>query len=148
MTYTWESATVGDASPIDTIEITAEQIAEYCRAARYENLVYTNQPAARETGLPGIVAPPAMILTCAPVRLKELAAVKGCLLPSQLALNPVSIAMRFQGTLIIPGDIMSFQTRLTHKREADGNRYLTFTVTARKADGELAAEYDAEYRWE
>ena len=66
MIYTWDTAAVGDTAPPTSAEITDQQIADYCRAARYENLVYTNQPAARETGLPGIIAPPAMVLAFAP----------------------------------------------------------------------------------
>ena len=72
---------MGDASPPFTVKVTDEQIADFCRAARYENLVYTNQPAARETGLPGIIAPPAMLFAYAPARLPALIAAQGCAAP-------------------------------------------------------------------
>ena len=148
MTYTWDAATLGDLSPPAAREIADTDIAEYCGAARYENLVYTNQPAARETGLPGIVAPPAMVLAFAPPRLSDVAGARGCSLPPNLPRNPVGITVRFQGILVSHGDIITSQTRLTAKEERSGSRYLTFTVTAHNQDGELVAEYDAEYLWE
>ena len=148
MTYTWDKATIGDASPLYSTEVTDEQIADYCRSARYENLVYTNQPAARETGLPGIVAPPAMVLAFAQPRLPDLAASRGCSLPTNLSLNPVAITIRFQGAFVTPGDIITSQTRLTAKSECEGNNYLTFTITAQNQEGQLVAEYDVEYLWE
>ena len=148
MIYTWNKATIGDSSPPRTTEVTDEQIADYCRAARYENLVYTNQPAARETGLPGIVAPPAMILAFAQPRLADLAAAQGCTLPANLSTNPLGITVRFQGVFVAPGDAITAQTVLTGKDERDGNLYLTFTITAQNPEGAWVAEYDVEYLWE
>ena len=148
MTYTWDQGTVGDTAPPHSVEVTDEQIAAYCRAARYENLVYTNQPAARETGLPGIVAPPAMVLSFAQPQLADLAAARGCSLTSNPSRNPTSISIRFQGVLVTPNDTITSQTRLAGKEEREGSRYLTFTVTAHNQNGELVAEYDVEYLWE
>ncbi len=148
MTYTWDKATVGDTASPHTVEVTDEQIAAYCRAARYENLVYTNQPAARETGLPGIVAPPAMVLSFAQPQLVEVAAARDCSLPADLSRNPTGIAIRFQGVLVTPNDTITAQTQLTAKHEKEGSRYLTFTVTAHNQEGVLVAEYDVEYLWE
>ena len=148
MIYTWETASVGDASPLHSREVSDTEIAEFCRAARYENLVYTNQPAARETGLPGIIAPPAMLLAFAQPRLSELAAARGCNPPDGLPLNPASITIRFRGVFVTPGDTITAQTTLTDKETREGHRYLTFTVTARNQEGELVAEYEVEYLWE
>ena len=148
MTYTWDKATVGDTASPHTVEVTDEQIAAYCRAARYENLVYTNQPVARETGLPGIVAPPAMVLSFAQPQLVEVAAARDCSLPADLSRNPTGIAIRFQGVLVTPNDTITAQTQLTAKHEKEGSRYLTFTVTAHNQEGVLVAEYDVEYLWE
>ena len=148
MIYTWAQATVGDMAPPASREVTDTEIADFCRAARYENLVYTNQPAARETGLPGIVAPPAMALAFAQPRLADLAAARDCVLPPALSPNPVNITLRFQGVFVTHGDTITAQTRLTAKDERDGNRYLTFTTTAHNQEGELVAEYDVEYLWE
>ena len=138
---------MGDTAPPTSVDITDQQIADYCHAARYENLVYTNQPAARETGLPGIIAPPAMVLAFAQPRLAEVAATKGCTLPSGLSLNPVAVTIRFQGIFVTHGDTITAQTALTAKGEREGNRYLIFTVTVHNQDGELVAEYDVEYLW-
>ena len=146
--YTWDIAAIGDTTPPASAEITDQQIADYCRAARYENLVYTNQPAARETGLPGIIAPPAMVLSFAQPRLADLAAAKGCTLPSGLSLNPVGITIRFQGILVTHGDTITAQTVLTAKDEREGGRHLAFTVTAHNQEGALVAEYGVEYLWE
>ena len=148
MTYTWDLAKVGDSAPASSREVTDVEIAEYCRAARYENLVYTNQPAAQETGLPGIVAPPAMILAIAQPQLAGLAAERGCSLPASLSWNPTAIAIRYQGLFVRPGDVITAQTRLAGKTEREGNRYLTFTVEVHNQDGQMVAEYDAEYLWE
>ena len=148
MAYTWDTATVGDAGPPALREVADTDIADYCGAARYENLVYTNQPAARETGLPGIVAPPAMVLAFARPQLAEVATARGCALPDSVSLNPVAVAIRFQGTLVTPGDTITSHTRLAAKEERAGNRYLTFTITAHNQNGELVAEYDVEYWWE
>ena len=148
MTYTWDIAATGDTAPASTVKVSDEQIAEYCRAARYENLVYTNQPAARETGLPGIVAPPAMVLALAPPQLSEVAAARACTLPADLSQNPVSITVRFQGVWVTQGDTITGRTALSGKFERDGDRYLSFTVTALNQRDELVAEYDVEYLWE
>ena len=148
MIYTWDTATIGDTAPATSAEITDQQIADYCRAARYENLVYTNQPAARETGLPGIIAPPAMVLAFAQPQLSGVAADRGCALPDGLSPNPVGITIRFQGILVTHGDTINAQTTLTGKEEREGSRYLTFTVTAHNQEGQLVAEYDVEYLWE
>ena len=147
MIYTWDTAAIGDTAPPTSVDITDQQIADYCHAARYENLVYTNQPAARETGLPGIIAPPAMVLAFAQPRLAEVAAAKGCTLPAGLSLNPVAITIRFQGVFVTHGDAITTQTALTAREEREGNRHLIFTVTAHNQDGELVAEYDVEYLW-
>lgn len=148
MIYTWDRAKVGDTSPPTAAEITDQQIADYCRAARYENLVYTNQPAARETGLPGIIAPPAMVLAFAPPLPASLAAAQGCALPEGLSLNPVGITIRFQGVLVTHGDIITAQTTLAGKEEGEGGRCLTFTIRAHNQERVLVAEYDVEYLWE
>ena len=148
MIYTWDIAAVGDASAPVSAEITDQRIADYCRAARYENLVYTNQPAARETGLPGIIAPPAMVLAFARPQIADLAAARDCTLPVGPSLNPALIAIRFQGTMVIHGDTITARTVLTGKAQREAGRCLTFTVTAHNQEGTLVAEYDVEYLWE
>ena len=79
--YDWDMAQIGDASPPHVVQATPEFIGEFCNVARYENPVYTSRAAAGESGLPGGVAPPAMILALAPLDLTALASAKGCALP-------------------------------------------------------------------
>ena len=79
--YEWESATIGDSAAPYSMEVTEDGVAEYCRAARYENPVYTSLAAAKEAGYLGSVTPPAMLLALAPVQLDGVAAAAGCVLP-------------------------------------------------------------------
>ena len=144
---------MGDASPPFTVEVTDEQIADFCRAARYENLVYTNQPAARETGLPGIIAPPAMLFAYAPDRLPALIAAQGCVPIASVHGEPVepppiNIHIRFQGTTVTPEDTIISQTVLANKYQQGEERFLTFLVTAHNQRGELVGDYDVAYLWE
>ena len=46
--YEWDVAQIGDQSPPYAYEVTADKIADYCRAVRYENPIYVNDAAARE----------------------------------------------------------------------------------------------------
>jgi acyl dehydratase len=143
---------IGDAAPTFVYEVTAEAIAQFCRSARYENLVYTNQPAAQERGLPGIVAPPAMALAYAPVRVSQLlrdAGVSGFgsgELPDGAAPR-VKLEIEFQGSLVVPGDLISSVTSVRDKGEEDEGRYLTLEVIARNQRGELVARIGCTYRW-
>ena len=144
---------MGDASPPFTVEVTDEQIADFCRVARYENLVYTNQPAARETGLPGIIAPPAMLFAYAPARLPALIAAQGYVPMASARGEPVeppptNIQIRFQGTMVTPEDTITSQTVLADKYEQGEERFLTFRVTAHNQRGELVGDYDVTYCWE
>ena len=168
MTYTWSTAQVGDASPPFTVQVTDEQIADFCRAARYENLVYTNQPAARETGLPGIIAPPAMLFAYAPARLPALINAQGCAAPTYptdttqpahseptrpvrgepVEPPPTNIQIRFQGIIVTPEDTITSQTVLADKYERGTERFLVFRVTAHNQRGELVGDYDVAYLWE
>ena len=131
-------------------EVTAEKIVAYCRAARYENLVYNNQPAAREAGLPGIIAPPAMVFAYAPVCLGNLVAAKGCCLPQGLvqwlpADGPVSVD--FESAMVVPSDVISSVTSVDGKCQGDCDRFITFRVEAHNQHGELVAGYLSTYRW-
>ena len=159
---------MGDASPPFTVEVTDEQIADFCRVARYENLVYTNQPAAREAGLPGIIAPPAMLFAYAPARLPALINAQGCAAPTYptdttqpahseptrpvrgepVEPPPTNIHIRFQGTTVTPEDTIISQTVLANKYQQGEERFLTFLVTAHNQRGELVGDYDVTYCWE
>jgi acyl dehydratase len=150
--YSWESADLGDASPPQAVEVTPDSIAEYCRAARYENLVYTNQPAAREAGLPDIVAPPAMLLALAPPRLAEVAAAKGHVLASPpevstTTASPVRLTIQFQGPMVVPGDVVSSVTAVENKFQDETGRFLTFRVRAHNQRGDAVVDYSLTLPW-
>ena len=132
--------------------MTAEKIVEYCHAARYENLAYTSQPAAREAGLPGIIAPPAMVFTYAPLQLAGLAAARGRKLPDGLtrfiqAACPASASIGFQGAMVVPGDAISSVTSVQDKLQQQEDRLATIQVVARNQRGGLIADYSLTCRW-
>lgn len=150
--YSWEIADFGDAAPPQVVEVTPESIVEYCRAARYESLVYTNQSAAREAGFPDIVAPPAMLLALAPARLEEVAAAKGCVLPSppegsSTIAPPVRLNIQFQGSMAVPGDVVSSGTFVEDKFESEKGRFLTFRVRAHNQRGDPVVDYCLTFLW-
>ena len=132
--------------------MTAEKIIEYCRAARYENLAYTSQPAAREAGLPSIIAPPAMVFTYAPLQLAGLAAARGAKLPGGLrriiqAACPATASIGFQGAMVVPGDSISSVTSVRDKFLQNEDRFATIQVVAHNQRGKLVADYSLTCRW-
>ena len=144
--YPWEVAQVGATAPAQVFQVTAENIAQFCRAAGYENLAYTNQAAAREIGLPGVVAPQAMLFSYAPLRTVELMAAKGGVASQATPQNPeplpfVRTAIDFQGVMVVPGDIISSVTSVHDQFQREGERFITFRVVAHNQRGELVAEY-------
>ncbi len=147
--YPWEVAQLGATAPPQVFEVTAENITQYCRAAGYENLAYTNQGAAREAGLPGIVAPPAMLFSYAPLRTIELMAAPTCrggVAPQETPQNPepltfVRTAIDFQGVMVVPGDIISSVTSVHDQLQREDEQCITFRVVAHNQRGELVAEY-------
>ena len=151
--YEWDVAQVGDESPEYVCEVTAETIADYCRAVRYENPTYVNDATARELGFQGVFAPPTMLYTYAPQRRNDVMAARGYIAPEQSAHAPrstpfVSTDIRFQGTLVRPGDVITSTTVVVDKFQRRDNKFITFRVTAHNQRGELVAEYDYTCLWE
>jgi len=145
-------ASIGDAAPPYTFLVTAEAVSRYCRAARYENLVYVNQSAAKEAGLPGVITPPAMVLAYAPLREAAVAAARGLELPDALqgergraALAELSI--EFQGEVVVPGDVVTSVTSVSRKFQDGKSRFITFRVAARNHLGLPVAGYSCTLRW-
>ena len=130
--------------------MTAEKIIGYSRAARYENLAYTSQAGAREMGLPGMIAPPAMVFVYAPVNLPGLAAARGLPTSDALALqavgDAVTASVEFHGPLISPGDVITSVTKVVDKSGDGPDDTLTLKVSARNQRDELVAEYTQIYR--
>lgn len=151
--YEWEVAQVGDQAPPYRYEVSEENIADYCRAVGYENPVYINEGTARAMGFPGLFAPPTMLYTYAPHRRSDLMAARGYIAPEQSAENPrstpfVATEIRFQGGLVRPEDVITSTTRVADKYERQGNKYVTFQVTAQNQRGESVADYTYTCLWE
>ena len=143
---------MGDSSPAYSYEMTAEKIIAYCRAARYENVVYTSQAAAKEAELPGMIAPPAMVFTYAPISLSGLASASSCSLPENPALrpqtgHPMKTSIGFQGTLVLPGDFVRSVTSIQGKYLQDGQAMIDLRVEAHDQREELVAEYTCACLW-
>lgn len=145
----WDFAAIGDESSAGVYEVTAEKIAHFCRQARYENLVYTSEPAAREAGFPGIIAPPGMVFVYAPVRLSELISdrVPAGPGPKPGALTTARVDINCQGTLVTPGDVITSVTSVQEKFQEGEDRFLTLRVTGVNQRNELVADYCWTYRW-
>jgi acyl dehydratase len=151
-TYQWDMAEIGDSAPPYIFEVTADSIASFCRATRYENPAYINQAAAREIGLPGLVAPPAMVFTYAPLRLADLIAARGCIPPEDPVHRPgapsfVDCSIDFQGVMVAPGDVITSVTSVQDKYQRDNDRFITFRVVAHNQRGELVADYRYTCLW-
>ena len=151
--YEWDVARIGDASPVYEYEVTRENIADYCRAVRYENPIYTSDGAAKEAGLPGAMAPPTMIYTYAPQRRSAVIEAQGYIAPEQSQTNPrstpfVSTKVHFQGAYVQPGDVITSVTRISDKFERRGNKFITFHVSATNQREEPVAEYDYVCLWQ
>lgn len=151
--YEWDVAVIGDESPPFVYEVTAEKIADYCRAVQYENPVYVSDAAAREMGFPGVFAPPTMLYTYAPQRRQDVVNARGYIAPEQSEQSPrstpfVSTDVRFQGVLVRPGDVITSTTKVVDKFERRTNRFITLRVTAHNQRNEKVAEYDYVCLWE
>jgi acyl dehydratase len=151
--YEWDVAREGDESPPFVFEVTRQSIADYCRAVRYDNPIYLDDDAARAAGLTGIVAPPTMCYTYAPMRRVDLIASRGYVAPEQSRRAPrstpfVATEITFVGALVRPGDVITSTTRLQQKWERKGNRFITFLITGKNQRGETVAQYTYSCIWE
>ena len=138
--YDWETAKIGDAAAPYALRVTEEGIADYCRAARYENLIYTSPAAAKEAGFPGVLVPPAMLLALAPLRIEGVAAAAGSVLPglSEVAAAEPSIGklvIEFGGSMIGPEDTVTSVTSVEDKYQDDKGRFIIFRVCAHNQKG-------------
>ena len=152
-TYEWDVAEIGHESPPYVYEVTAEKIADYCRAVQYENPVYVSDAAAKKMGFPGLLAPPTMLYTYAPQRRHDVMSASGYIAPEQSTHNPrstpfVSTDIRFQGVQVGPGDVITSTTRLVDKFQRRANKFITFRVTAHNQRMQKVAEYDYVCLWE
>ena len=151
MSYPWDEIEAGEESAPYLYEVTAEKIIGYSRAARYENLAYTSQAGAREMGLPGMIAPPAMVFVYAPANLPGLAADSDGSDDNGPATHGGGVAevteVQFHGPLVSPGDLITSVTTVVDKSGNGPEETLALKVSARNQRGELVAEYVQRYRW-
>ena len=160
--YDWELAETGDASPPYVVRVTPDFIAAFCRVARYENPVYTSQAAARESGLPTGVVPPAMVLALAPANLSAVAAAKGCVLPvsrspsatgttttgiGDSVIETFKLSINFHGAMISPEDEVTSVTTTQGKSQDQNGCYITFQVSAHNQRGETVVDYIQTFSW-
>ena len=146
--YDWETANIGDAAPPTSLRITEERIAEYCRAARYENPVYTSLAAAKDAGYSGSVMPPAMLLALAPLRLNEVAEAAGCVLPDSPGVSSTGkLAIQFGGSTLGPGDEVTSTTSVKNKFQDENGRFITFRVVAHNQRDEAVVDYCQTLSW-
>ena len=151
--YEWDVAQVGDESPPFLVEVTKESIADYCKAVRYDNPIYLDDAGARAAGFPGIIAPPTMVFSSCPMRRVDIFKAKGYIAPEQSDVAPrstpyVSGDVKFLGTLVRPGDVISSTVKVYEKYERRGNKFLTFLVTGKNQRGEKVGEYLYTCIWE
>ena len=151
--YEWDVAQIGHSSSSYTYEVTAEKIANYCKAVGYENSIYINCAAARALGHENVFAPPAMLYTFAPQRRDSLIASTGYLAPEQSPTDPrstpfVGSTIRFSGMPVQPGDIITSTTVVEKKFERSGNRFITFLVQGFNQRGDKVADYSYTCIWE
>lgn len=150
--YEWETASNGDSAAPCSMEVTEAGVAEYCRAARYENPVYTSLAAAKEAGYPGSVTPPAMLLALAPLNLEGVAVAAGCVLP--VMMDPGStrtsirkLAIQFGGSMVAIGDVITSITSVENKFQDEMGRFITFRVSAHNQRGEPVVDYCQTLSW-
>ncbi len=151
--YEWDVVREGDDSPPFVFAVTPEAIRDYCRALGYENPIYLDDGAAREAGFPGIVAPPTMCYTYAPMRRVDVSAKRGYVAPEQSEHHPrstpfVATEITFLGTPVHPGDVVTSTTAVHRKWERKDNRFITFLITADNERGQPVARYTYTCIWE
>ena len=151
--YEWDVAQVGDESPPFVVEVTRESIADYCTAVRYDNPIYLDEEAAKAAGFPGVIAPPTMIFSYCPMRRVDLTKARGYISPEQSQVAPrstpyVSGDVRFLGTLVRPGDVITSTVKVHEKYERRGHKFITFIVSGKNQRGEKVGEYLYTCIWE
>lgn len=151
--YEWDVAREGDESPPFVFDVTAQSISDYCTAVGLDDRVYVSDDAACEAGLPGIVAPPTMCYTYAPMRRADLIAGRGYVAPEQAEHAPrstpfVATEITFLGRPVRPGDVVTSTTTVRAKWERKGNKFITFAIAGRNQRHEPVAEYTYACIWE
>jgi acyl dehydratase len=137
--WTFDAVEAGQIGNETTVEITAENIAEYARLA-------LNPSDAYQSGGSGLMAMPTMVLSYAPLLREEIAEANGFVAVevSKTARSQTPFA-KCEARWFLPvvsGDTITGRRRVLEKYERRGSKFVTFRVEAINQHGELAAEYD------
>ncbi|MBC8281107.1 MAG: MaoC family dehydratase [Chloroflexi bacterium] len=137
--WTFDSVEAGQIGNETTVEITAENIAEYARLALNDDPYY-------QSGSNDLVAMPTMVMTYAPLLREEIAAANGYVAfeVSKTARSQTPFAKCEARWFIpvVPGDVITGRRKVLEKYERRGSKFVTFRVEAINQRGEKAAEYD------
>jgi len=137
--WTFDAVEAGQIGNETTVDITAENIAEYAQLALNPSDTY-------QSGSSGLLAMPTMVLSYAPLLREEIAEANGFVAVevSKTARSQTPFA-KCEARWFIPvvaGDTITGRRWVLEKYERRGSKFVTFRVEAINQRGELAAEYD------
>jgi len=137
--WTYDAVEAGQIGNETTVEITAENIAEYARLALNFSEMY-------QSGGSGLVAMPTMVLSYAPLLREEIASANGFVAfevsKTSRSQTPFAKCEARWFIPVVAGDVITGRRRVLEKYERRGSKFVTFRVEAINQRGELAAEYD------
>jgi len=134
MSAHFPQAQVGDALPTLVLPpVTRHMLALYCGASGDHNPLHTDIDFARQAGLPDVIAHGMLNM-----------ALLGRLLTRWAPQSRLrEYGVRFTGQVGI-GDVLTCTGTITAIREQDGERRACLMLDARKQDGQLALQGDAQ----
>ena len=137
--WTFDAVEAGQIGNETTVEITAENIAEYARIA------LNDDPRYQSNGN-DLVAMPTMVMTYAPLLREEIASANGYVAfevsKTSRSQTPFAKCEARWWFPVVPGDVITGRRKVLEKYERRGSKFVTFRVEAINQRGEKAAEYD------
>lgn len=151
--YEYDVMVVGHARPPIVFKVTKASIANYARSVRCTNPIYFNDAAARREGFEGVIAPPTMFYTYAPVDRHEIMKQYGYIPPTagkKPRFTPnAGTELVFLGAPPRPGDVITSFACLDKKWEThSGNRFVSWRSVGYNQRGEKVVEYLYNNLWE
>lgn len=147
--YEWEVAEIGHQAPPFVYDVTAESVADYCKAVRNENPLFLEAGTAAAGPFGGLIAPPTYVFKCSPMRRNEVMHAQGYASPEEKRDRATPYAkceVRFLRPIHVEDTITSVVT-LADKYERRGNQFITWHVVAQNQDGEPVVDYDYTIIW-
>jgi len=147
--YEWEVAEIGHQAPPFVYEVTAESIADYCKAVRSDNPLYLDAAAAAQGPYGGIVAPPTYVFKSSPMRRNEVMHAQGYASPEEKRdrATPYAKCEVYFQRPIFAGDTITSIVTLADKYERRGNQFVTWHIEAENQRGEPVVAYDYTIIW-